>query len=158
MGGLVADRGGAVDVCVVIDLCGGECGDVGSADGEPDAVGTVEPDPQLPGLRSVFRAVNRTTVQFTPAFLIGSVMPISSLYARGRPVRPMKLTSLVCGVGFSLGSRTLGVPRGPVAGDPCRFIASRMCLVPSTRAVQWLRGQCPRPRGMMPPRPRRRSG
>jgi hypothetical protein len=31
----VADRGGAVDVCVTVDLFGGECGDVGAGDGDP---------------------------------------------------------------------------------------------------------------------------
>ncbi|HJV13830.1 MAG TPA: hypothetical protein VJ625_08040 [Propionibacteriaceae bacterium] len=44
-----------VEVGVVVDLGGGERGDVGAADGEPDAVGAVEPDPQLPGLRGVLR-------------------------------------------------------------------------------------------------------
>jgi hypothetical protein len=41
----VADCRGAIEVGVVLDLGGGECGDVGAGDGEPDAVGAVEPDP-----------------------------------------------------------------------------------------------------------------
>src|SRR5688572_25345880 len=50
-----ADGGGAVEVGVLVDLLGGERGDVGTADREPDAVGAVEPDPQLPGLGPVVR-------------------------------------------------------------------------------------------------------
>src|SRR3954468_19152978 len=39
----VADGGRAADVGVVVDLGGGEGGDVGAADGEPELVGAEEP-------------------------------------------------------------------------------------------------------------------
>jgi hypothetical protein len=96
------------DVLVVVDLGGGDGGDVGAGDVEPEFVVAVEPLPELPARRAVLGGEGRTIVQSSPEVITIWLMPASSSYARRRNVLAMNVESRVCQVGYGGAIRRYG--------------------------------------------------